>query len=36
MSHIEAILSVNYWEARQLVALANFFVCSAIGWRCWR
>ena len=34
MNHIEAILSVNYWEARQLVALANFFVCSAIGWAC--
>lgn len=34
MSYLSALLDVDYWQARQLFALCNLIVCSAIGWAC--
>lgn len=34
MNLIDALLDIDYWQARQLFALANWLICCAIGWAC--
>lgn len=31
---IDSLLSMDYWQSRQLLALLNFALCGAIGWAC--
>jgi len=34
MSILDNLLSIDYWQTRQLVALCNWGLCCAIGWAC--
>lgn len=31
---IDSLLSIDYWQTRQMAALFNFGLCAAIGWAC--